>query len=165
LLIWDDRIQQEVIMRPFLKISPITDRMEVAKTWGGEGGVLESLEEVAAFADAHGFDGARTRRTVEDYNAALDRGWERLRPRRVENYQPVDRAPFSVLIVYPAITYTFGGIIIGPDTQVLRADGRPVGGLLAAGADAGDVYRTGYAGGLAQAVTLGLRAAATAGYA
>ena len=163
-LIWDERVQQEVVLRPFLKISPIADRMEIARTWGGEGGVMASLSDLAAFADSHGFDAARTLETLQDYNRALECRWEQLKPARTENYEPLDRPPYYVLIVYPAITYTFGGLTIDPATRVLRPGGDPVGGLLAAGADAGDVYRVGYAGGLAQAVTLGLKAAATAGF-
>ena len=68
------------------------------------------------------------------------------------------------MIVHPAITYTFGGLTIDREARVQRPDGSAIPGLLAAGADAGDVYRTGYAGGLAQALVLGLRAAATAGF-
>jgi hypothetical protein len=49
--------------------------------------------------------------------------------------------------------------------RVLDAAGRPIRGLFAAGADVGDVYKFGYAGGLALALTFGLRAARTAGWA
>jgi len=126
--------------------------------------VAASLDEVAAFAGAHGFDAARTRGTLAEYSRLQREGWEQLRPRRVENHGPMDRAPYYVLIVHPAITYTFGGLAIDPQARVLDPAGRPVPGLLAAGADAGDVYRVGYAGGLAQALTLGLRAMRSAGF-
>jgi predicted oxidoreductase len=42
---------------------------------------------------------------------------------------------------------------------VLRAEGRPVDGLWAAGVDVGGVATGGYASGLAQALVLGLVAA------
>lgn len=59
-------------------------------------------------------------------------------------------------------TATHGGLRIDGDAQVLDERGHPVPGLLAAGADAGGVYATGYAGGLAMAAAFGLRAVATA---
>ena len=45
---------------------------------------------------------------------------------------------------------------------MLDGDGRPIGGLLAAGADAGGLYVRAYAGGLAAALVFGLTAAETA---
>jgi predicted oxidoreductase len=65
-------------------------------------------------------------------------------------------------VVQSAITFTHGGLSVDPQARVLDAAGRPVPGLLAAGADVGDVFRRGYAGGLALALTFGLRAAQTA---
>ncbi|BAL24672.1 FAD-binding protein [Azoarcus sp. KH32C] len=48
----------------------------------------------------------------------------------------MDRAPYYALIVYPAITFTFGGLTIDTGAQVLDNQGRAVPGLLAAGSDA-----------------------------
>jgi hypothetical protein len=48
---------------------------------------------------------------------------------------------------------------------VRGADGEPIRGLLAAGADAGGVFHRAYAGGLAAALVFGLQAAATATHA
>jgi len=62
----------------------------------------------------------------------------------------------------PAITFTFGGLRVDADARVLDDDGRPIRGLHAAGADAGGLYVRAYAGGLAAALTFGLRAARTA---
>jgi predicted oxidoreductase len=62
----------------------------------------------------------------------------------------------------PAITFTFGGLRIDRDARVLGEDGRPIPGLLAAGADAGGVYVRAYAGGIANALVFGLAAADTA---
>jgi hypothetical protein len=44
----------------------------------------------------------------------------------------------------------------------LRPDGGLVEGLFAAGADAGGIFSNAYAGGIAAALTFGLRAARTA---
>jgi predicted oxidoreductase len=77
---------------------------------------------------------------------------------------PIDHPPFYALVVRPAITFTYGGLRTDSQAQVLREDGRPVDGLLVAGADIGNAYRGGYGGGLALALTFGLRAAHTAGF-
>jgi predicted oxidoreductase len=82
----------------------------------------------------------------------------------VEHFGALEKPPFYALVVRPAITFTNGGLSIDAATRVLREDGRPVGGLLAAGADAGDVFGLGYCGGLAMAATLGVAAAQTAGF-
>ncbi|WP_019517727.1 FAD-binding protein, partial [Sphingomonas sp. Mn802worker] len=68
------------------------------------------------------------------------------------------------LIVHPAITFTFGGLTIDTGAHVLRRDGSRVAGLFAAGADAAGAYGSGYAGGLALAMTFGITAARSAGW-
>ena len=62
----------------------------------------------------------------------------------------------------PAITFTFGGVLIDDRARALDERGAPIPGLLAAGADAGGLYVRAYAGGLAAATVFGLRAAETA---
>ncbi|GFJ86470.1 FAD-binding protein [Phytohabitans rumicis] len=70
--------------------------------------------------------------------------------------------PFYVLEAAPAITFTFGGLLITPDARVRAAEGGVIPGLLAAGADAGGLYHNAYAGGLAAALVFGQLAAQTA---
>ena len=83
-------------------------------------------------------------------------------PPRQFDAVPIDRPPFYVIEAVPAITFTFGGVLIDEDARVLDGEGRPIPGLLAAGADAGGLYVRAYAGGLAAALVFGLRAAQTA---
>jgi succinate dehydrogenase/fumarate reductase flavoprotein subunit len=64
--------------------------------------------------------------------------------------------------VMPGVTHTIGGVRIDERARVLRADGTPVGGLYAAGADAGGIATGGYASGLATALVFGRIAAETA---
>src|SRR5207237_257536 len=70
--------------------------------------------------------------------------------------------PYHLVEVWPAITFTQGGMLINSSAQVIAADGTPIPGLLAAGADTGGAFVYGYAGGLALALTSGLQAAKTA---
>jgi fumarate reductase flavoprotein subunit len=64
--------------------------------------------------------------------------------------------------VMPGVTHTIGGLRIDTSARVLDAQGDPIGGLYAAGADVGGISTGGYASGLASALVLGLTAAETA---
>jgi predicted oxidoreductase len=140
------------------------DKMALALERGGKGVIAGTLEEIGAFANSQGFDGRQAIATIMDFNTKAANAWERLQPPHLEQLRPIDRPPFYALVVRPAITFTYGGLAVAPDAQVMRTDGLPVGGLLAAGADVSDAYRDGYGGGLSLAVTYGIQAARTAGY-
>jgi fumarate reductase flavoprotein subunit len=64
--------------------------------------------------------------------------------------------------VIAGITHTIGGVRIDPQARVVRADGTPIEGLYAAGADVGGISTAGYASGLASALVFGRIAAETA---
>lgn len=162
--LWDARVQAEHATRPIVPIAPPLDKFAVAIENGGEGVMTDKLEGLSAFATAHGFDGPELIKALAEFNAQAVKGWEVLDPPRTETCLPIDQAPYYALVVYPAITFTFGGLTIDPQARVLDASGSPVPGLLAAGSDAGDAYGTGYAGGLALAMTFGITAARTAGW-
>ncbi|HEY4083080.1 MAG TPA: FAD-dependent oxidoreductase [Burkholderiaceae bacterium] len=163
LCFWDARVQAEHATQPIVSIAPPMDRMAVALEHGGKGIVAQSLEELAEFATAQGFDGEQVRQSILAFNELSRSRWETLDPPRSEVCLPLDQSPFYALVVHPAITFTFGGLTIDPEARVLRSDGTPVAGLLAAGSDAGGAFGIGYAGGLALAMTYGLVAARTAG--
>ena len=82
-------------------------------------------------------------------------------PSREFDARPLDEPPYYVIEAAPAITFTFGGLLIDRHARVL-ARGGVVPGLLAAGSDAGGLYHCAYAGGLAPALVFGLAAARTA---
>lgn len=63
--------------------------------------------------------------------------------------------------VAAGVTHTLGGLRVDERARVLREDGTPIGGLVAAGVDVGGIASGGYASGLAQALVLGLVAAET----
>jgi succinate dehydrogenase/fumarate reductase flavoprotein subunit len=81
---------------------------------------------------------------------------------RTRTYAPIQDPPFFAIEVQPAITFTYGGLRIDRAARVLRPDGTPISGLLAAGADAGGVHTDEYLGGLAAAAVFGCRAAQSA---
>ena len=165
LCVWDARAHAAYATVPVVSVGVPLDKMQTALDNGGQGLIAETLDAVANFATSHGFDGAATRRTIDAFNHAARHGWETMNPARTEDFAALDKPPFYVLIVHPAITFTFGGLTIDPQARVLRADGTPVPGLFAAGSDAGGAFGRGYAGGLALAMTYGITAATTAGWA
>ena len=85
-----------------------------------------------------------------------------LDPPRQFDPRPLDSPPYYVIETQPAVTVTFAGVRIDRDAHVLEAEDRPIPGLYAAGADAGGIYSRAYAGGIAAALTFGLRAARSA---
>jgi fumarate reductase flavoprotein subunit len=70
--------------------------------------------------------------------------------------------PFTAVRVYAAVTHTIGGLRIDDRARVLDADGTPIAGLYASGADAGGIFTGGYGSGLAAALVFGRIAAETA---
>lgn len=104
-------------------------------------------------------------RTIADYNTGLAAGklgeLPVARSSAIKPW-PIVQAPFMAIPVLPGITYTMGGIVIDEKSQVLREDGQPIPGLLAAGASTGGLEggrHTAYLGGLLKAGAFGLIAA------
>lgn len=164
LCFWDARVHGDYACRPIVAAAEPMDKMAVALEHGGKGIAAATLEEVAVFADSQGFNGAEMLRTIADFNQRARHGWETLSPARTEDWRALDKAPFYALVVHPAITFTFGGLAIDTGAHVLSPDGAVVEGLFAAGSDAGGAFGSGYAGGLALAMTFGLVAARSAGW-
>jgi len=83
-------------------------------------------------------------------------------PFAVPEHPKLAEPPFLAVRVRAAVTHTIGGLRVDEGGRVLRPDGEPVGGLYAAGADAGGIFTGGYGSGLAAALVLGRVAAETA---
>lgn len=122
----------------------------------------ETVEQLASLIDVSAVNLAAS---VGAYNAALaaDRLPDLDPPRsQVMKPWPVAAPPFMAIPVCPGITYTMGGIAIDHHAQVLDRDGRPIPGLLAAGATTGGIEggdNAGYIGGLVKSGAFGLIAA------
>jgi succinate dehydrogenase/fumarate reductase flavoprotein subunit len=164
LLVWDAYVQAEHVVKPFVQGVPAEDKLDVALEHGALGARVLDLPALADVASRWGFDGPRAVQTIREYNRHAKESPERLAPPRAGNLRPMDEPPYYAMVVEPAITFTHGGLRVDESARVLDGARRPIPGLLAAGADVGDVYRFGYAGGLALAITFGLRAARTAGW-
>ena len=137
-----------------------TDTVDTCYQRGARCAVANDFDEFLYIPEEWGYDGAAVRQALIDFNRQCAEGAPD--PTRRFDAVAIDRPPFYVIETVPAITFTFGGLLIDEDARVLDGDGQPIPGLLAAGADAGGLYVRAYAGGLAAALVFGLRAARTA---
>ncbi|MBK3572800.1 FAD-binding protein [Streptomyces sp. MBT65] len=164
LLVADARVHREWISASYVEGIPGVDKFQLCHRAGARSAVAESLEDFASMPEEWGYPGTVIRDRIEEFNAVV-RASGCPAPGRLLDRQPLDEPPFYVVEAAPAITFTFGGLLIDVGAHALSAasDGRvPIPGLLAAGADAGGLYWRAYAGGLAPALVFGLAAARTA---
>ena len=109
-------------------------------------------------AMALGVDREGLTRTVEAFNAAVQPGafdptrldgkhTEGIRPPKSNWALPLDTPPYTGYAVTCGITFTFGGLRIKRDAQVLDSEGAPIPGLYAAGEIVGGLFYYNYAGG------------------
>jgi succinate dehydrogenase/fumarate reductase flavoprotein subunit len=131
------------------------DRPEEARKAGAHVVRAGSLEEIARAAAEWGYRGVET--AVRAFNERVERDDHPLLPPRRIYRRPLTQPPWFAIEVQPAITFTFGGIRIDEHARVLDERGQPVPGLLAAGADAGGMYRSRYGGGLAMGCAFALQ--------
>ncbi|MEU0074869.1 FAD-dependent oxidoreductase [Streptomyces sp. NPDC006332] len=166
LLVADARVHREWISASYVEGIPGVDKFQLCHRAGARRAVADSLEDFASMPEEWGYPGATIRDRIEEFNATVSAG-HATNPGRLLDARPLDEPPFYVIEAAPAITFTFGGLPIDTSAHVLSGaageDGHGrVPGLLAAGADAGGLYRRAYAGGLAPALVFGLAAARTA---
>ncbi|MEU9455105.1 FAD-dependent oxidoreductase [Streptomyces sp. NPDC048277] len=168
LLVADARVHREWISASYVKGIPGVDKFQLCHRAGARCAVAEDLEDFVSMPEEWGYPGAVIRDRIEEFNACAASGGTPA-PGRLLDSRPLDEPPFYVIEAAPAVTFTFGGLLIDSAARVLSGSGdagadgcRPVPGLLAAGADAGGLYRRAYAGGLAPALVFGLAAARTA---
>jgi succinate dehydrogenase/fumarate reductase flavoprotein subunit len=150
LMVYDQRVHDDVEMGPYVQGLEVTlDKFQTAYRLGARCAIAEDVDELEALPEEWGYPGTAARDAVKAFNES----------------HPEDalvNSPLYIIEVIPAITHPFGGLLIDDSARVLDEFGAPIPGLLAAGADAGGLYRRAYAGGLAAALVFGLQAARTA---
>jgi len=114
-----------------------------------------SLDDLA---DTLGIDSGGLARTVRNFNASVradefdptrldGKCTEGIDPAKSNWAQPIDTSPYLGYAVTCGITFTYGGLQINANAQVLAEDGGPIPGLYAAGELVGGLYYGNYAGG------------------
>jgi tricarballylate dehydrogenase len=116
-----------------------------------------SIEELAHKLD--GVDPEGFLRTVAEYNASIDkdtkfnpnikdgRATRNLDMRKSNWASTLDEPPFEAFAVTCGITFTFGGLRIDTNAQVMDTEGVPIPGLYACGELVGGIFYFNYPGG------------------
>jgi tricarballylate dehydrogenase len=117
----------------------------------------DTLEGLAAKLED--VDGKRFLKTVADYNASIrkavpfnptikdGRGTDGISPPKSNWANTLDTPPYEAYAVTCGITFTFGGLRITTQGEVLNTEGMPIPGLFAAGELVGGLFYFNYAGG------------------
>lgn len=164
LLIWDQHVQDTYVCVPPVAGAEALDRFQLAIDAKAPGGTFDSLGQIASFADSLGYDGVACAAGLKAYNEQMRTAPEAAIPPREDMARPLDKGPWYVLEVDSAITFTFCGLWVDDQARALDPHGAVIKGLYAAGADVGNAFRHGYAGGLALAATFAFRAMRSAGF-
>jgi tricarballylate dehydrogenase len=119
-----------------------------------------SIEELAdRLYREHGMNRDQFARTVTDFNAAVrtdipfdptikdSRSTDGLAMNKSNWAMTLDTPPFEAYGVTCGITFTFGGLRITPNAEVLDEDLEPIAGLFAAGELVGGLFYHNYPGG------------------
>ncbi|WP_425826493.1 FAD-dependent oxidoreductase [Streptomyces fractus] len=161
LLIADARVFRDWIVGSYVEGAVAVDKFALASKRGGRVGLAEDLDELAYLPDEWGYPAGAVRDAVRRFNEQVGQGLQPT-PGRDLDGAALDEPPYYVVETVPAITFPFHGVRIDDRARVLGEDGRPIGGLLAAGSDTGGLWHRAYAGGIASALVFGLTAAGTA---
>jgi tricarballylate dehydrogenase len=108
---------------------------------------LEGVDPVQALATLKAWNAAVRTDVPFDPNVKDGRGTRGLDPPKSNWANPLDTAPFEAYAVTCGITFTFGGLAITTEAQVLDVDGAPIPGLYAAGEMVGGLFYGNYPGG------------------
>ncbi len=111
----------------------------------------ETAPDVQTLGRKLGFDGAAAQRAIDEYNRACPAG--KFDPRTLDglatfglapvksNYAvPLDKPPYHAYPVISSNTFTFGGLKVNTNAQVVKNDGDAMPGLYAAGETVGIYY-------------------------
>ena len=124
----------------------------------------EQADSIEALADKLELDPVRLRRTVDAFNAAVRTGsfdsdklddcaTEGLTPPKTHWARAIDTPPFYGYPLRTGITFTYLGIKVNPQAQVIRDDGQAFDNIYAAGEImAGNVLGKGYLAGIGMAI-------------
>ncbi len=128
---------------------------------------LEGVNAERALAEIRAYNAAVRTDIPFDPNVKDGRRTEGLEVPKSNWANTIDEPPFEAYQVTCGVTFTFGGLRITTDGQVIDTDGQPIGGLYAAGELVGGLFYFNYPGGtgLASGAVFGKIAGTSAGQA
>ena len=139
---------------PGVAAAAVPDRLALVRELGGLVLQAPTLESLADQLQTRGVPADNVLDSLRHFNRAAATG-EPMFPPRSRDHHALVCAPFYAVECVSAITYTMGGLRVGPDCAVRTTDGQLLDATFAAGADAGGVFQDVYGGGLAWAAVTG----------
>jgi tricarballylate dehydrogenase len=126
---------------------------------------LEDVDAAAALSTLRAYNAAVRTDVAFDPNVKDGRGTQGLALPKSNWANTIDEPPFEAYAVTCGVTFTFGGLRIDRDAQVLDVDLAPIAGLYAAGEMVGGLFYENYPGGtgLTAGAVFGRIAGASAG--
>lgn len=121
LLVADARVHREWISASYVEGIPGVDKFQLCHRAGARSAVADSLTDFASMPEEWGYPGATIRDRIKEFNAGASEGVAAT-PGRLLDHRPLDEPPFYVVEAAPAITFTFGGLLIDAGAHVLSAD-------------------------------------------
>lgn len=133
-------------------IDDVRDEYRIREVTKAEADTIEELAEKLDI-DVEGL-----KKTIREFNAACQPGdynpsvldgvgTKGITPPKSNWALPIDTPPYSGFVVTCGITFTFGGLRINTDAQVLDLVDKPIPGLFAAGELVGGLFYQNYLGG------------------
>lgn len=108
---------------------------------------LDDVDAAAALAEMHAYNAAVRIDVAFNPNVKDGRCTVGLAVNKSNWANVLDTPPFDAYAVTCGITFTFGGLRIDADAQVISTDGEPIAGLYAAGELVGGSFYFNYPGG------------------
>ena len=146
LLVIDERVRADIVENQITTRTARIDRVAEARDIGAHVIEASTLDDLVDAAASWGYQREATRRTLARHLGEDAAG------------RPALREPLVAVEVRAAVTFTQGGLRVDGRQRVLNRFNDPIPGLWAVGADAGGLFRGGYAGGLAMATVSAMTA-------
>ena len=126
---------------------------------------LDGVDATAALEELRAYNAAVMKDVPFNATVKDGRGTTGLSVNKSHWSNTLDEPPFEAYAVTCGITFTFGGLRINSDAQVISTDGEPITGLFAAGELVGGIFYFNYPGGtgLTNGAVFGRIAGASAG--
>jgi len=141
--IFDAKVKAQ--LRDEYKIKQVTKR--VGNTLEELVAKLEDTDQAAALEEIRAYNAAVQTEIPFNPNVKDGRCTKNLRINKSNWANTLDTPPFEAYAVTCGITFSFGGLKINTDAQVLSSDGAPIPGLYAAGELVGGIFWFNYPGG------------------
>jgi tricarballylate dehydrogenase len=141
--IFDAKVKGQ--LRDEYKIRQVTKR--VGNTLEELVSKLEDTDQKAALAELQAYNKAVRTDVPFNPNVKDGRGTTGLAVNKTNWANTLDTPPFEAYAVTCGITFSFGGLKINNDAQVINTDGEPIPGLYAAGELVGGIFWFNYPGG------------------